>query len=127
LNGEQRNPGGLGTFEKGEVMLLFYMLCERYRRKALTLDDFLSALKDLMFYDFDGNLWTIGAGSGKWYCREGDRWVLGSPQGPLTKATQASLKYSPVEERREKSSGQELERAFNNPIMREFLRQARAL
>jgi len=118
------------TFKASEAEMLFYVLLAGYQLGKLTVDEFKRILKYLMFYDIEGNLWTMGAISGEWYRRVGEEWVLGSPYGPLMRAHGAKAsEATPEESRKEKqigkSSAQEREEALKNPIIREFLNQAR--
>ena len=88
---ETVSPGSqVETYEVWEIDFLFNILCEGYHEGELTLDDFRAALRDLMLYDTTGNLWTIGAKTGKWYRRQGERWVKGQPGGKLVSAALVS-------------------------------------
>jgi len=71
-------------FETWEVMLFFHSLCESYHSGDISLENFSSALKGLLLYDSEDNLWTIGASSGNWYRRIGNEWEKGKPIGPMS-------------------------------------------
>ena len=78
--------GQEGTFDPISMRTLFYAVWNEYSNGRLTIDRVRSFLQKLVMYDAEGNVWTIGARSGKWYRRVGDGWVEDEPRGPLTPA-----------------------------------------
>jgi RNA polymerase subunit RPABC4/transcription elongation factor Spt4 len=75
------------AFEPIEIELYFNILCEGFQKGELTFNQIRETLKDFMLYDREGNLWTIGAKSGKWYRWENNKWqTADTPEGPLFSA-----------------------------------------
>lgn len=73
-----------------EAQLLFHYLCEAYRRSQFSFRQYNEALRTLRFYDSARDIWTIGAGSGKWYRYSGRGWETGKPTGELTTIIQSA-------------------------------------
>lgn len=57
-----------------------------YDDGLITLDEFKAQVKSLIVKDHDGNIWSIGIKSGKWYKKVGNEWVRTEP--PRTTDTQ---------------------------------------
>jgi len=75
-----KSPGGL-TAE--QVKSLFEALSEKYNRGELAPGDYENLVKALVLRDTKGTLWTIGAKTGKWYCRVEGRWIEGKPDSSM--------------------------------------------
>ena len=69
-----------------ELEAYFALHCEGFHEGRVTFNRFREMLNDIMVYDRDGVLWTIGAGTGAWYRRDGDSWVRGTPVAPVYSA-----------------------------------------
>lgn len=82
------------AFEPAEIEVYFSILCEGFQKGELSFNQIRETLKDIMLYDQDGILWTIGAKSGKWYCREGEKWITSTPEGPLYSAHRVQEKLT---------------------------------
>jgi len=84
------------AFNPIEIEVYFNILCEGFQKGELTFNELRDELKDIMLYDEDAVLWTIGAKSGKWYRREGEKWITGTPEGPLYSAYRVEEKLSAI-------------------------------
>ena len=80
---QQTDTNGLFAFQPEEVMVVFQTLAMGFHNKKLTFNEFREYLTDLMLVDRKGMLWTIGAGSGSWYRRDGETWVKNEPPNEL--------------------------------------------
>lgn len=76
-------PNEIYAYQPEEVKAVFQTLAMGFHNKKLTFNEFREYLKDLILVDRGGTLWTIGAGSGSWYRREGETWVKDNPAGEL--------------------------------------------
>lgn|GEM_PF-3425732 len=84
------------AFEPAEIEAYFNILCEGFRKNEFNFNQFREILKDIMLYDGEETLWTIGAKSGNWYRRDGEKWVTGTPEGPLYSAYRVEEKLSAI-------------------------------
>ncbi len=66
-----------------EIRAVFNVILERFNAGGITEDDARVLLQHLLVRDMDGTTWTIGSETGKWYRLTDDKWVEGSPRGPL--------------------------------------------
>ena len=120
-----QNSRGSTSISASEVMAFFQGLRYGYHTGDLSLNDFRNALHDLVFRDIEGNLWTIGASSGKWYRRLGNQWVIGIPLGPLThsKVKVGAKHESNTTKRTNVQANQILN--MNDPITQQLLRHTK--
>jgi hypothetical protein len=62
-------------------------------------DQYRFAVHCLTAGDIEGNLWTVGTETGKWYRKDGDEWIQDDPPGVLIWAVpEAELKKLEAEE-----------------------------
>jgi hypothetical protein len=61
----------------------FRAVSRDYERGSVSRGQYAAWLSSFLLTDRQGNLWTIGAGSGGWYRREASGWVRDTPVGPL--------------------------------------------
>lgn len=74
------------AYDPLEIEAYFSLHCEGFHEGRITFNRLRETLNDIMVYDRNGVLWTIGAGSGAWYRRDGDAWVRGTPHSPVYSA-----------------------------------------
>jgi len=86
----------ISAFNPIEIEVYFNILCEGFQKGELTFNELRDELKDIMLYDENAVLWTIGAKSGKWYRREDEKWITGTPEGPLYSAYRVEEKLSAI-------------------------------
>ncbi|MEL7562667.1 zinc ribbon domain-containing protein [Dehalogenimonas sp. 4OHTPN] len=67
-----------------EAFELFYFFCAAHREGRITFRQFTEGMKAFRFYDERQQVWTIGAGTGRWYRLDGGRWLAGEPNSRLT-------------------------------------------
>ena len=84
------------TFNPVEIEAYFGILCAGYQKGELTFNELRNELKDIMLYDENAVLWTIGARTGKWYRREGEKWIDGTPEAPLYSAYRIEEKLAAI-------------------------------
>jgi len=99
------------AYEEWEVMSFFYGLTIAYHLEYLTSDEFIEALRSLIFIDEHGTIWSIGSVSGNWYFRDEDNWIMGEPN---------TLLYQ-VEKAEEYTVNSRLD--LRNPILKELLKK----
>ncbi|MEN8614064.1 zinc ribbon domain-containing protein [Dehalogenimonas sp. THU2] len=80
----------LPMYHPSQAFALFYYLCAAYRKGQFSFRQYSNALKTLRFFDENKAIWTIGAGSGKWYRRAGDKWVRDEPSGQIVFTIQSA-------------------------------------
>jgi hypothetical protein len=66
-----------------EIEKLFHELKNSFRGGTINEEEFQGEIRDLFFQDAEGNYWTIGAKTEKWYRYEDDDWVQDSPPPTL--------------------------------------------
>jgi hypothetical protein len=101
-NVARSRPSGPQVYQPFEAMALFQYLCYSYRAGQFTFRQFSEALGVLRFLDIDGTMWTVGAGSGKWYRREGQQWLRGQPASRLVMSVEM-LWYDLLQKSRDSS------------------------
>ena len=101
-NVARSRPSGPQVYQPFEAMALFSYLCFAYRNGQFTFRQFNEALKVLRFLDINGAMWTVGAGSGKWYRRQGQAWLRGEPASRLVISVEM-LWYDFLQKSRESS------------------------
>jgi hypothetical protein len=65
---------------------LFHEVKVALEMGKLTEDEFEDKIRSLLFRDDDGNYWTVGAQTEKWYRYEEGEWVQDSPPSALERA-----------------------------------------
>jgi RNA polymerase subunit RPABC4/transcription elongation factor Spt4 len=101
-NVAQSRPSGPQVYQPAEALALFHYLCYAYRKGQFTFRQFNEALKVLRFLDINGAMWTVGAGSGKWYRRQDPKWLRGEPASRLVISVEM-LWYDFLQKSRESS------------------------
>jgi hypothetical protein len=66
-----------------EIQDLFRKLKARLEAGEISEDQFEAEVRDLLFQDDEGNYWTIGAQTEKWYSYEAGEWVQSWPPPKL--------------------------------------------
>lgn len=66
-----------------EIQELFRGLKARLETGEISEDEFEAEVRDLLFQDDEGNYWTIGAQTEKWYSYEAGEWVQSWPPPKL--------------------------------------------
>lgn len=79
----ETKPNNIYAFQPEDVEAVFQTVAMGFHNKIMTFNEFREYLKDLMLVDRQGTLWTIGAGSGSWYRRDGESWTQATPSGDL--------------------------------------------
>jgi hypothetical protein len=77
------DSGKRRTLTARQARILYDLIMQDYRAGKLKREDCRALLDTMLFRDRDGEIWTIGAKSGNWFRRDGDRWVEETPSGPL--------------------------------------------
>jgi hypothetical protein len=72
-----------GAVSPRQARILYTVIREKYDSGALPREDGRALLNTLVFRDVDGELWTLGAQSGKWYRRSSKQWIEDHPQSLL--------------------------------------------
>jgi hypothetical protein len=88
-----------------EIQDLFRELKTALEAGELTEDEFEDKIRSLLFRDDDGNYWTIGAQTEKWYRYEAGEWIQGSPPPTLERAEEEDS--APRGKAEETASGKE--------------------
>ena len=65
------------------IRFWFMWTVRAFHRGAFSKEEYQDFLLTLVAADRQGTLWTIGAATGKWYRKDGDRWVEGEPPDEL--------------------------------------------
>ncbi len=71
----------------------YFTLRGKLNAGRITREQFVAALKDLMFQDAQGRYWMLGADTGKWYVHDGATWVEAQP--PVSEPS-APIAPSPI-------------------------------
>ncbi len=87
-----------------EVEKLFHELKRSFEVGTINEEEFQAEVKELFFQDDEGNYWTIGAKTEKWYRYDDGDWVQESPP-PTLESVRQEVRPPGMEQKASPSSG----------------------